>query len=82
MTFGEAIKAMYNGNRVERSNWNGKGQYIALQVPDKYSKMTLPYIYIYTVQKDLVPWLASQTDMLAIDWQVVDKSLPESILGI
>jgi len=30
--------------------------------------MTLPYIYITTVQGDLVPWLASQTDLLAADW--------------
>ena len=32
---------------------------------------TLPYIYIQTVQRDLVPWLASQTDQLAEDWRLV-----------
>jgi hypothetical protein len=33
--------------------------------------MTLPYIYMKTVQGDFVPWLASQTDMLATDWYVI-----------
>jgi Protein of unknown function (DUF2829) len=27
-----------------------------------------PYIVMYTVQKDIVPWVASQTDLLAEDW--------------
>ena len=47
--------------------------YIQLQVPDKHSKMTLPYIYMKTVQGDLVPWIASQTDMLADDWIEVEE---------
>jgi len=70
-TFGWAIKQLYNGQKVQRAGWNGPGQYLELQVPDEHSKMTLPYIYIKTVQGDLVPWLASQTDMLAVDWSVV-----------
>lgn len=69
--FGWAIKQMHNGSKVCRSGWNGRGMWLALQVPDDHSKMTLPYIYMSTVQGDLVPWLASQTDMLATDWQVV-----------
>lgn len=68
---GKAVKNMWLGKRVSRTNWNGPGQYLELQVPDDRSKMTLPYIYIRTVQGDLVPWLASQTDILAIDWYVV-----------
>ncbi len=68
MTFGQAIQALQEGGRVERTGWNGRGQYLELQKPDKHSKMTLPYIFIRTVQGDLVPWLASQTDMLAGDW--------------
>jgi len=70
MTFGEAIKRMHNGERVCRAGWNGKGMWLALQVPDAHSKMTLPYIYMKTAQGDLVPWLASQTDMLALDWAI------------
>jgi hypothetical protein len=68
-TIGWAIKQMWDGNKVTRRGWNGPGQYLELQVPDEHSKMTLPYIYITTVQGDRVPWLASQTDILASDWQ-------------
>lgn len=70
--FGFALTALKNGLRVTRHGWNGKSQYLELQVPDENSKMTLPYIYITTVQGDQVPWLASQTDMLAEDWDILD----------
>ena len=72
MNFGQALDALRNNQAVQRSGWNGKGQYLKLQVPDAHSKMTLPYIYITTVQGDRVPWLASQTDILASDWQAVN----------
>lgn len=67
---GMAVKQLRNGEAVTRSGWNGPDQHLELQVPDEHSKMTLPYIYIRTVQGDLVPWLASQTDILAIDWMI------------
>ena len=67
---GKAVKEMQNGNRVQREGWNGPDQYLELQVPDENSKMTLSYVYIQTVQGDLVPWLCSQTDLLATDWQL------------
>ena len=47
--------------------------WIALQTPDANSKMTLPYIYMSTAQGDLVPWLASQTDLLSEDWEVASE---------
>lgn len=71
MDFGSAIKALKLGNTVAREGWNGKGMWLALQVPDANSKMSLPYIYMRTVTGDLVPWLASQTDMLSDDWTIV-----------
>lgn len=70
MTFSEALDALKDGCRIARAGWNGRGQYIELQVPDEHSKMTLPYIFIHTVQGDLVPWLASQTDLLSNDWGI------------
>jgi hypothetical protein len=76
MTFGEAIEALKVGDRVSRVGWSfGKGSggekmWLRLQKPDESSDMTLPYIYMSTVSDDLVPWLASQTDMLAEDWFV------------
>ena len=70
MEIGQAVAVMRTGSRVCREGWNGKGQWLELQVPDEHSKMTLPYIFIRTVQGDLVPWLASQTDILANDWVI------------
>lgn len=79
MNFGQALETMKGGHCVIRRGWNGKGMWIRLQVPDEYSKMTLPYVYIeYPVghvaypQGCRVPWLASQTDMLASDWEVFE----------
>jgi uncharacterized protein DUF2829 len=69
---GWVIYALRHGDRVRRSGWNGKGMWLALQVPDAHSKMTLPYVYMSTAQGDIVPWLCSQTDLLATDWELVD----------
>jgi hypothetical protein len=67
--FGVALEYMKQQDaKMTRAGWNGSGQWIKLQRPDENSKMTLPYIYISTVKGDLVPWLASQTDLLAEDW--------------
>lgn len=30
----------------------------------------LPYLMMKTVDDSFVPWLASQTDLLAVDWQI------------
>ena len=84
MTFGLAIEALKKGKRVARAGWNDKGLSLELQRPDERSKMTLPYIFMAypaTPASDTapqshinarVPWLASQTDMLAEDWKIVE----------
>jgi hypothetical protein len=71
MNFGEALALLKRGRSVAREGWNGRGMSVTLQRPDSASKMTLPYLYMRTVQGALVPWLASQTDMLAEDWREV-----------
>ena len=80
MNFGQAIHEMKAGRNVARNGWNGKGIFIAIQNPGVDNKMTSPYIFINTeglqtdneaAPKTLVPWLASQTDMLADDWNDV-----------
>lgn len=68
MNFGEALEALKNGNYMARKGWNGKSMYIKLLRPDETSKMTLPYIFMFTACGNNVPWLASQTDILADDW--------------
>lgn len=70
MGFGRALNLLKEGLPLQRNGWNGKDMYICLQRPDGGSKMTLPYIYMRTAQGDLVPWLASQTDILAEDWRL------------
>lgn len=81
MNFGLAIEELKLGRKCARQGWNGRGIFIKLQRPDSQSKMTHPYIYIDTTglqtdnpyaPKDLVPWLASQTDMLSEDWTAFD----------
>lgn len=82
MDFSEALKLVRSGCSITREGWNGKGQFIQLQVPDPNSKMGLPYLYITTVDSKRVPWLASQTDLLADDWAEVDPATDqESTVG-
>lgn len=68
--FGFALNRLWNGAQVFRQKWNGKGMYLKLQIPDGGSKMSKPYIYIRTADNELVPWVASQSDLLAHDWEV------------
>ncbi len=76
MDFGHALSFIKTGARAHRTGWNGKGMWLELQSPDKNSKMTLPYLYLNYPSDSVntpgarVPWLASQTDILAEDWKV------------
>lgn len=69
--FGAALTALKAGSKVSRAGWNGAGMWLALQIPDEHSKMSRPYIYMSTVDGALVPWVASQSDVLAEDWEIV-----------
>lgn len=66
---GWAVKQMWLGLAVCRLGWNGKNMYIKIQVPDAGSANTLPYVWMRTAQGDRVPWICSQTDLLALDWE-------------
>lgn len=68
-SFSKALDFLKAGHRVSRTGWNGKGMWLELQIPDAHSKMNLSYIYMKTATGDLVPWVASQTDLLANDWE-------------
>jgi len=83
MNFGKAIELLKEGKRVARRGWNGKGIFIKMQIQlmDRGFTMTQPFIYIDTTElettnplapKGRVPWFASQTDMFADDWMVVE----------
>jgi Protein of unknown function (DUF2829) len=69
-TFGWALKQLWQGKKVFRHAWNGKGLYINLQLPDRNSKMSQPYMYIRTVDNQLVPWTVTQSDALESDWEI------------
>jgi hypothetical protein len=75
MDFSHALILLKQGMKLQRNGWNGKGMYVAVQYPDAGSANTLPYLYlVYPVGSQAypegarVPWLASQTDLLAEDW--------------
>lgn len=76
MTFSQALDRIKDGRQVVRSGWNGKNMFL-FYVPvwtytdgkqDNYPN--LPFIAMKTAGDDVVPWLASQTDILADDWEV------------
>ena len=79
MTFGLAIETAKKGHKIARKGWNGKGMYLWLcncegeewtnEAGETFKRNS--YIYMKTAQNTVVPWLASQTDMLAEDWEIV-----------
>ena len=73
MNYAAALQALIDADdvKVARAGWNGKGQWVGMQKPDANSKMTVPYTYLRTVSGDFVPWVPSQTDQLATDWEIV-----------
>jgi hypothetical protein len=77
--FSWALATVKSGLPIQRKGWNGKGLQVKLFSPDKKDKMTLPYLYIEypndaaNTPGACVPWLASQTDILACDWGIADN---------
>ncbi|PLC44549.1 DUF2829 domain-containing protein [Ralstonia pickettii] len=84
LTFGAAIEALKQGKRTCRTGWNGKGMWLALVLGYDYNPQAdrgtvhalgcekLPWIGMKTADNKFVPWLASQTDVLAEDWQILE----------
>lgn len=85
INFGLAIEALKKGLKVSRSGWNGKGMYLfIIQGSNDIAKLHgygfgeslrepkfRDAVFMKTVDNELVPWLASQTDILADDWVIV-----------
>lgn len=88
--FGWALGVLKNGGRVCRKGWNGRGMFLFL-VPGSTFKVNRPplmgiypegteinyhaHVDMKTAQGDVVPWLCSQTDMLADDWELADEQV-------
>jgi hypothetical protein len=81
MNFSDALSLLKAGQKVCRFGWNGKGMW--LKIVDYWISAAyvdcecaeqdnnLPFIVMKTADNHFVPWLASQTDILAVDWMVV-----------
>lgn len=69
--FSHALDALKAGMKVTRAGWNGRGQHVEMQRPDKHSRMTAPYAVLKNSNGDLVPWVPSQGDLFASDWAVL-----------
>lgn len=83
MNFGKALKHLLAGERVAREGWNGKGMFLYYvdgsefkvsraplnkHFPEGQLMTYRPHIDMYDAQGMCVPWLPSQTDVLANDW--------------
>ena len=84
---GYAVSMVKAGKKVCRNNWNGKGMFIFLVPGSTFQVNRPPLLGIYpegtvinylshidmkTTDGMIVPWLASQTDLLADDWEIVE----------
>lgn len=83
LSFGTAILMLEDGQRVCRAGWNGKGMWLKLIPRDDWTVSVnhgadvaglvgLPWIGMKTADGCFVPWLASQTDILAKDWMLLE----------
>lgn len=83
MDFGDAIRELKQGRAVARDGWNGKNMHLYLEedlsftigagVFKGHRRILEPCVVMFTAQGKHQPgWLASQADMLAEDWRVVD----------
>lgn len=88
LDFGGAVNALKQGHKVTRAGWNGKGMCLYFVPEGAYPARTgaarsiygddalVPYrayIAMKTAQGDVVPWVASQSDVLMDDWIVIDE---------
>ena len=85
MNFGQAIEALKQGKKVSRNGWNGKPQYIELAANISYMNTkgeiinplheaignhAIAFVGTSGVQ---LGWLASQADILAEDWIIIEQ---------
>ena len=84
MNFGKAIALLKKGKKVSRKGWNGKNQYIELASNISYKNADGEIININhkTIGNKAIAfvgtsgiqigWLASQSDMLSDDWELIE----------
>jgi hypothetical protein len=87
LSFSEALELLKDGKLVCRKGWNGTGMFLFLVPGSTFAVNRPPLLGIYaegrminyhphidmkTADGQIVPWLASQTDLLANDWEEVN----------
>lgn len=86
--FEDALERLKQGYCMAREGWNGKSMFVYLVQGSRFEVnreplKTIfgpgavmryhPHIDMQTADGELVPWLASQTDILAEDWYVANE---------
>lgn len=87
MDFSDALYAARNGQAIARNGWNGRGMYVYFVAGGIYPSKTkvateqfgleVPYrsyLAMKTADDEVVPWVASQTDLLAEDWEIIGET--------
>ena len=84
LSFGLAIEAAKMGKKIARAGWNGKNQYVELAYCISYKNNAAEVVNVnhcnignkafafVGTSGVQMGWLASQADMLADDWQIVE----------
>lgn len=87
MDIGQVVLGMKDGHKFRRAGWNGKDMFIFLVPGSTFTVNRAPLLGIYpegtsidyhahvdmkTAQGYVVPWLCSQADLLATDWELAD----------
>ena len=85
MNFGLAIEAAKKGKKIARLNWNGKGQYVFLAHDVEFhtnadlsafadTDVEVHDLLVIKTSQDIFQpgWLATQSDILADDWYIVE----------
>lgn len=87
LNIGHAVDMLKRGYKVARKGWNGKGMFLYYIPENRYTAITpiaksfmgedekvpyAAYVAMKTADNKVVPWVCSQTDLLAEDWVVLD----------
>ena len=87
LTFSQALEFLQAGHKLCRSGWNGTGMFVFLVPGSSFEVNRQPLLGIYpegtqidyqphidikTADDTVVPWLASQSDLLAEDWELAE----------
>lgn len=86
MNFSQALELLKQGRKIARTGWNEQGMFLFLVNGSSFEVNRPPLLGIYlegtvinyrphidmrTANGEIVPWVASQSDLLENDWVLV-----------